>query len=305
VPIRNSRWFIEALSPEEGHLHGIIRGLYSAQTPFQSLDILELGSYGKSLVLDGKIQSSVTDEFIYHEILVHPALLAHPEPRRVFIVGGGEGATLREVLRHASVREVLMVDIDAEVVARCREHLPELHQGAFDDPRVTLRFLDARRYLEETADRFDAIIIDISEPVEAGPAYLLFTREFYEVVRARLTPGGAVALQAGTVSVGDLACYAAIQATLRSAFPVVAPAWAAVPCFALPWGFAVATLGEDPAAWEPAEVDRRIAARIRGELRYYDGPTHRMSFLLPKHVRRRLATETRLIEDNHPLFTFH
>ncbi len=304
MPLRNYRWFIEYFSAEEGHLHGIRQVLFSKQTPFQSLDILDLGSYGKALVLDGRIQSSNRDEFIYHEILVHPAMLCHPEPRRVFIVGGGEGATLREVLRHRSVQRALMVDIDEEVVARCREHLPEWHQGAFDDSRTELRYLDARRYLEETSEIFDVVIIDISEPIEEGPAYLLFTREFYEVVRDRLSPAGVISLQAGTVSLNDLECFAAINKTLEEVFPVVAPFWASVPSFALPWGFALASKQQDPRALKPQDVDKLVADRITGTLRYYDGITHQMSLLLPKHIRTRLASQTRVIEDNHPLYTW-
>jgi spermidine synthase len=304
MPLKNYRWFIEYFSAEEGHLHGIRHVLFSKQTPFQSLDIVELGSYGKALVLDGRIQSSIRDEFIYHEMLVHPAMLCHPEPRTVFIVGGGEGATLREVLRHRSVQRALMVDIDEEVVRRCREFLPEWHQGAFDDARTELRFVDARKYLEETAETFDVVIIDISEPIEEGPAYLLFTKEFYEIVRDRLSVAGVVSLQAGTVSLNDLACFTAIHKTLERVFPVVAPAWASVPSFALPWGFSVATKQHDPRALSPADVDKLVADRISGELRYYDGITHQAGFLLPKHIRMRLAGETRIIEDNHPLFAW-
>src|SRR3972149_640904 len=226
MPIKNFRWFIESLTPEEGHLHGIRRVLFSTHPPYQSLDILELGSYGKALVLDGKIQSSLLDEFIYHESLVHPAMLAHPAAKRVFIVGGGEGATLREVLRHPTVERVLMVDIDEEVVNRCKEFLPEWHKGSFDDPRAEVRFLDARRYLEETQERFDVIIIDISEPVEEGPA--------------------------------------------------------CIPCFALPWGFSVASKRPAPRQLGPDVVDPLIADRITADLRYYDGLTHPMSFLPPK-----------------------
>ncbi|MBI5166586.1 MAG: polyamine aminopropyltransferase [candidate division NC10 bacterium] len=305
MPIKNYRWFIEPLSPEEGHLHGIKGVLYSGQTNYQTMDILELGSYGKSLVLDGKIQSSLADEFIYHEALVHPAMLAHPQPEHVFIVGGGEGATLREVLRHRTVKRVLMVDIDEEVVEKCRIHLPEWHQGSFTDPRVELQYLDARKYLEETRETYDAIVIDISEPVEEGPAYLLFTKEFYEIVRERLNPQGVISLQAGTVSPASLECFSAIHKTLSLVFPVVAPYWAAIPCFALPWGFAVASAESDPRTLSPATIDRLITERIEGELRYWDGLTHQMSFLLPKHIRARLKREERIIEDNHPLFTYH
>jgi spermidine synthase len=197
-----------------------------------------------------------------------------------------------------------MVDIDEEVVARSRELLPEWHQGAFEDPRVELRYLDARRYLEETAEIFDVIIIDISEPIEEGPAYLLFTKEFYEIVRERLAPAGVIALQAGTVSLNDLDCYSAIQRTLAQVFPVVCPAWSSIPSFALPWGFSVASKQHDPRLFLPKDVDGRIGGRIQGALRYYDGITHQAVFLLPKHIRMRLASETRIIEDNHPFFTW-
>ncbi|RPI09319.1 MAG: spermidine synthase [Zetaproteobacteria bacterium] len=304
MPLKNYRWFIEYFSPEEGHLHGIREVLFSRQTPIQSMDILELGSYGKSLVLDGRIQSTSRDEFIYHEVLVHPAMLTHPDPRRVFIVGGGEGATLREVLRHRTVERALMVDIDEEVVARCRELLPEWHQGAFEDPRTVLRYLHVLLNEEATTESFDVIVIDISEPIEEGPAYLLFTKEFYEIVRERLAPAGVIALQAGTVSLNDLDCYSAIQHTLAQVFPVVCPAWASVPSFALPWGFSVASKDRDPRSFRPDEVDKLIADRIRGTLRYYDGITHQAGFLLPKHTRARLAKEARVIEDNHPLFAW-
>jgi spermidine synthase len=231
-------------------------------------------------------------------------MLAHPAPRRVFIVGGGEGATLREVLRHRSVERAVMVDIDDEVITRCRELLPEWHQGAFDDPRTEVRSLDARKYLEETSETFDVIIIDISEPIEEGPAYLLFTREFYEIVRERLSPEGVISLQAGTVSLNDLECYAAIHTTLKAVFPVVAPCWASVPSFALPWGFGLASKQLDPRTLRPEDVDKMIADRIAGQLRYYDGITHQLTFLLPKHIRARLAADERVIEDNHPLFAW-
>ncbi len=305
MPIKSSRWYIEAFGPAEAHVHGIRQILFSKQTAFQAVDIYDLESYGKALILDSKIQSSALDEFIYHEILVHPALLIHPNPRRIFIVGGGEGATIRELLRHRTVERVVMVDIDQEVVEGCRQHLPEWHQGCFDDPRVEVLHLDARKYLEERDETFDVIIVDISEPIVEGPAYLLFTKEFYEVARHRLSPEGTIALQAGTVSLVDLTCFAAIHKTLQAVFPVVAPCWAAIPSFTVPWGFSVATKGPDPRAFAPATIDRLAAERIKGALRYYDGETHQMSFLLPKHIRTRLAEERRLIEDNHPLYIYH
>jgi spermidine synthase len=302
---KSHSWFHDYLSPHESHVHGIKSTIYSRQSPFQQIEILETESYGRCLILDGKMQSSETDEFIYHEALVHPALLTHPNPRRGFIVGGGEGATLREMLRYRSMEHVLMVDIDEEVVSSCRTHLPEWHRGAFDDPRTELRYCDARKYLEETTDVYDIIIIDISEPVEEGPAYLLYTREFYRMVMERLTPNGLIALQAGTTSLTNLLNLSAVYQTLRTAFPVVCPYQAIIPSFGLPWGFILASKSEDPRQIPAAKIDTRIAQRIEGDLRYYDGQMHGGQFILPKHVRIQMEKEERIIEDNQPLFTYN
>lgn len=302
---KSYKWYIEYTSPEEGHMHSIQKLHYSSQTKFQSMEIMDSGSYGRCLVLDGKIQSSQADEFIYHEALVHPAMLTHPDPKRVFIVGGGEGATLREVLRHKTVEYCMMVDIDQEVVEKSKELLPEWHEGAFDDPRTDLRFLDARKYLEETKDIYDVIIIDISEPVEEGPAYLLFTREFYEIVNERLSPGGVISLQAGTTALHQLLNFTSVNKTISAVFPVVAPYQADIPSFGLPWGFTLASKDDDPRKFSQKRVDGMISERIRGTLRYYDGITNQGMFQLPKHIRKALAEETKVIEDNAPLFTYN
>ncbi|HET7319362.1 MAG TPA: spermidine synthase, partial [Nitrospirota bacterium] len=203
------------------------------------------------------------------------------------------------------VEYCMMVDIDQEVVEKSKELLPEWHQGAFDDPRTDLRFMDARKYLEETSDSYDAIIIDISEPVEEGPAYLLFTREFYEIVKERLSPDGTISLQAGTTALHQLLNFTAVDKTLRSVFPVVAPYNVSIPSFGLPWGFTLASKNLDPRTFTPEHVNDLIRKRIKGENRYYDGITNQGMYLLPKHIRKAMAEETRIIEDNAPLFTYH
>lgn len=300
---RTSKWFFEYLSPDELHGHSIVETVYHARTKFQEMDILLTGSYGKALVLDGKLQSNETDEFIYHEAIVHPAFIAHPTgPERVMVVGGGEGATLREVLRHRSVKRALMCDIDEEVVFACRRHLPSYSAGAFEDPRAELRFEDARKYLERTRERFDAIVIDIPDPVEEGPAYLLYTTEFYQLVRDRLTDHGVITLQAGTAAVHLLFNLTSVVATLRTAFPVVRPFVANVSAFGLPWGFVLATKGPDPRQLSAEEVDRRIRDRVDAPLRWYDGEANLGLFRLAKFLREALGTQGRIIRDNEPLF---
>ena len=296
------KWFFETTTPVEGHTHAIARTIASRQTRFQLMEIMETLSYGKCLVLDGRIQSSQGDEFIYHEALVHPGLLSHPEPRRAMVIGGGEGATVREILRHRTIDHCLMVDIDDEVVAECRRHLPEMHQGAFDDPRTRLLHEDARAYLEGTDERFDLIVVDLVEPLEEGPACLLFTREFYTLVRDRLTDHGVMTMQAGMTKVNELGFFAAVNRTLRDVFPVVAPYQAFISCFGTPWGFIVASKGLDPRVQSTADIDDLIAARLNAkDLGYWDGTTHQHAFNLPKFIRRAVAESTRVITDASPL----
>ena len=160
--------------------------LYEGKTRYQSARVVA-ASLGVCLVLDGKIQSSERDEFIYHEGLVQPAMIAHPGPETVFIAGGGEGATLREALSHQTVKKAVMVEIDGEVTALSRKYLPTLSRGAFKDKRAELHHADAREYLAKSKEKYDIIIIDLPDPIEEGPAYRLFTKEFYNIVLGRLT----------------------------------------------------------------------------------------------------------------------
>jgi len=265
------------------------------------MEILETASYGKCLVLDGRIQSSVADDFIYHETLVHPAMVLHPGPESALVIGGGEGATLREILRYRSIRRAVMVDIDGRVVAACRDHLPEMHQGAFDDPRTELRHEDARGWLERTSERFDVAIVDLTEPLEEGPACLLFTREFYQLLSDRLTPHGTLALQAGMTKLGELDFYAAMNRTLQAVFPFVGPYQSFIPCFGTPWGFAVCGKRDDPVALTTAVIDQRVAERVTGTLRFYDGLAHQHMLSLPVFLRKVIADCRRVITDAEPL----
>ncbi len=298
---KNYKWFFETTTPVEGHTHAILRTIASAQTKFQQMEILETASYGKCLVLDGRIQSSEADEFIYHEALVHPGLLGHPAPERAMVIGGGEGATLREILRYRTITRALMVDIDGEVVEQCKRHLPEMHRGAFDDPRTELRHSDARAFLEETDERFDLVVVDLTEPLEEGPACRLFTREFYTLIRERLTDQGALTMQAGMTKVNEIFFFTAVHRTLKEVFPVVAPYQSFISCYGTPWGFIFAGKGADPRSLSPGTVNALIADRITGELLYWDGQTHQHAFALPKFIRRALESQERVITDDHPL----
>ena len=300
--MKGSRWFEDHITPDMVQLHRVIETVYSGRTQFQSVEVIESGAFSRCLVLDGKIQSSETDEFIYHEALVQPAMTTHPNPETVFIAGGGEGATLREVLRHPSVKKVVMVDIDGEVIDICRQHLPSWHQGSFDDHRLQLHITDARGYLEGCGESFDVMVLDLPEPLEEGPATTLHTREFYQLVGDRLGSEGLISLQAGSASWGSCECFTAIVNTLSAVFPLVFPYTAHVPSYASMWGFAVAS--RNMSLLSPAGIDRRLASRIKDGLRFYDGLTHQRLFALPRNLREALEGEKRVITETEPLFIY-
>ncbi len=303
-PDNKHNWFPDHISPDLTVMHSIREKIYSGRTKFQSVDIIKTGGFGTCLILDGKIQSSEADEFIYHEALVHPAMLTHPQPERVFIAGGGEGATLREVLKHKTVKRVVMVDIDEEVVDLCRRFLPLWHEKAFDDPRTELHFVDARKYLDESSEEFDVIIIDLADPLEEGPARLLYTEEFYRLVKQRLGPAGIMSVQAESSEWANLDNFAAIVSTLGNVFPVACPYQVHVPAFLGLWGFVSASQSLDPSQLTPEEIDTRIATRISRELKSYDGLTHQAMFTLPKHIRQQLAASKRVITDQEPISAY-
>lgn len=293
----SDQWFRDEITKAFIQLHAIEARIYAGKTLFQAVEIFQAREWGKCLVLDGKMQSAELDEFIYHEALVHPALVSHACPRTVFVAGGGEGATLREVLMHRSVQRAVMVDIDAELVSLCRRFLPEWQRGAFDDPRTELLHLDARQYLEDSAERFDVVVVDITDPVEDSLSGRLYTREFYELVRSRLAPGGLIAVQGGAANWHDCALFGAVLHTLRQVFADVLPYQVHVPSFGGMWGFALAGSQPDILTLGAVEIDGRLDARTPRPPRSYDGVAHEGMVSLPRHLRRRFSESSTVITD--------
>ncbi|MDP2659630.1 MAG: fused MFS/spermidine synthase [Dehalococcoidia bacterium] len=278
----------------------VLNEILVARTRYQRLEVLDTIPFGRCLFLDDKIQSAEADEFLYHEALAHPALIAHPNPRRVLIVGSGEGALLREVLRHRTVERVLMLDIDPEVVQACKKHLLPWHEGSFDDPRVELIHVDARAHLLGAPEVFDCILVDVTDPLAGGPAYRLFTREFYHLASARLTQDGTMAVQAESTDLGVHEGHLSIVETLRSVFPHVAPYRVHVPSFGESWGFVLASKTKDLTSITSAEVDETLARRGCLGLRSYDGEGHALLFSQPLYLRA--SAPVPIITDKQPLF---
>lgn len=303
TPPSDGVWHYEYITPRLLQAERVDRVIYSGKTNFQSVTIQDTSCFGRSLVLDNKTQSTELDEFVYHEGLIHPAFIAHEEPKDIFVAGGGEGATIREAFSYNSVQNVIMVDIDAEVVKLCREYLPNHHQGAFDDPRLQIHHEDAFGFLKRLDDSFDVAVIDLPDPLEGGPAYLLYTREFYETVLNRLRPGGLIVAQAGPTGPAFYEqCFAAVANTIATVFDSVSLYEIFVPSFGSTWGFVVGSLGPEPALLNAMHIDKQISVRLNRTLRYYDGITHQGMFSLPKYLRDALVSENRVISLDSPLF---
>lgn len=297
-------WLSDKLSNNLIQQHRLEEVLYEGKTQYQSVRVVRLTSLGVCLVLDGKIQSSEKDEFIYHEALVHPAMITHPGPETVFIAGGGEGVTLREVLAHQTVKRAVMVEIDGEVTALSQKYLPGLSRGAFKDKRAELHHTDARDFLVKSKEKYDVIVIDLPDPIEEGPAYRLFTREFYRIVLDRLTEDGLISVQAGSASLTELLNLTAVNHTLQSVFPIVITGVVTIPTYGGPWGLCFASRKLDPSRLSAGEVDKRIATRSLKGLKFYDELTHRGMFSLPLYLREALARQRRLITDKTPLYLY-
>ena len=298
----SGNWFIESVYTDLNVMLKVREVFYSGSTAYQKVEVIDSELFGRSLVLDGKTQSTERDEHIYHETLVHPAMLCHPDPKQVFIGGGGEGGTLREVLCHNSVEMVTMVDLDSEVVALCRQYLPNHHLGSFDDPRTNLIHEDARAYLQNTPDLYDVIILDLVDPLEGGTAALLYTQEFYALAKARLNSGGVLVTQSGPAGLLSFKeCFTTIFNTLGTLFDHIKAVQVHVPAFQTLWGF---TIVSDTAFPEVSEDDAEfeLARRLSKKLKYLDGVSYSNMHSLLKFQRDGLRTEKRINKDSDPVF---
>jgi thermospermine synthase len=285
-------WIEEDLGPDFRWSYRASSILFSGKSKYQEIDLVDTPTFGKVLLLDGKMQSTESDEKVYHELLVHPTLLHHPCPKTVFIMGGGEGATAREVLRHKTVETLVMADIDQVVVDACSKHLSR-NKHAFADPRLNLIIADARAQLESWPHKFDVIIGDLADPLDGGPCYQLYTQEFYQtVVRKKLNPDGVFVTQSGPASFNSCTeVFTCIHKTLASVFPKVLPYAQHIPSFCDTWGYNLAFTSHTQEVLKPEELDQRAAERIVGEMEFLDGQTFVGLCQLNKAVRQALANE--------------
>ncbi|MHB8511551.1 MAG: polyamine aminopropyltransferase [Actinomycetota bacterium] len=252
--------------------------LHEERSAFQHIEVYSHQTFGNMLVLDGLVQTTIKDEFCYHEMLTHVPLISHEDPKRVLIIGGGDGGTLRRVLEHPGVETAVMIEIDERVTEVCKKYLPQIAGGAFSDPRATVLFEDGNAYIHDTREPFDAIIVDSSDPV--GPGVVLFSTEFYEACLSALNPNGVLSAQIGTPFYFPDEFKLAVT-NARASFPRVAPYLGAVPTYpGTTWGF---MLCGDQFPIDAGTAMKR--ATERGiQSRYWTPRVNEAAFALPRFV---------------------
>lgn len=279
-----AKWFSETLHSTVRQALRVKKVLYSGKSLFQKMLVLDTESFGRALILDGVVQTTEKDEFIYHEMMAHVPLFSHPNPKRVLIIGGGDGGILREVLKHP-VEEAYLVEIDEQVITLCKKYLKTICRNAFTDPRTRVVVEDGAKFIVSQRQPFDVVIIDSTDPI--GPAKVLFSKKFYQDVKQLLCPSGILVRQTGSTFLQAnewIQNYRQVKSFFDQAHPFVV----AIPTYI--GGFfslLFASSGIDPGA-----LDRvGLAARF-GELglatRYYNPEIHESSFQLPENMRSRI-----------------
>jgi spermidine synthase len=296
-------WFAEPPFGGYQQRYRVLRRIHAERTDWQTLEVLDLESVGRTLVLDGRFQTSVGDEFTYHEPLVHVPLCAHPNPRQVLIIGGGDGGALRQVLLHRTVERVVQVEIDRGVVDVAKRFLPEISGGAFDDPRVELHIADGADFIGATSERFDVVLVDSTDPV--GPAAPLIGAAFLGSAREILNSPGLMVMQSGSPLTQPREWVATVSAFKRT-FPMVRPYLGWVPIYpGVLWSWVAGSRDLDPAAIDDITVSARLEG-VRGQLHIYNPGVHRAAFALPTFVQKlaeqdRSPTAGELRGIGHPL----
>lgn len=276
-------WYTEKHSENVGITMRVTQTLYSGNSEYQQLDVLNTVEYGRMMLLDGLVMLTERDEFVYHDMIVHPALFVHPNPERVLVIGGGDGGSIREIMKHPQVKEAVLCEIDALVIEKSIELLPEVAcEIDGSNPRVTLHVDDGLAYIRTHQNSFDVILVDSTDPI--GPAVGLFEEDFYRLVHAALRPDGIMVAQSESPFY-----HARIQRdmyrNIRSVFPIAEMYQAFIPTYPSGyWSFAFASKKYHPVK----DFTRARAAERTFYTKYYNEDLHLGAFMLPTFARENI-----------------
>lgn len=279
--------FLEKLYPSYGQQFKVDEVLFEVKTEHQHLIVFENAMFGRVMALDGIIQTTQNDEFIYHEMMTHVPVLAHGKTKSVLIIGGGDGGILRETVKHSNIEKIVQVEIDAAVIDTCKKYLPGHSDGAFDDPRVQIVIDDGVEYVNNTDQTFDIVISDSTDPI--GPGEVLYTSRYYQGCKRCLNPGGIMVAQNGVAFMQmdeTITTFKRFQPTFKAPWFYTA----AVPTYI--GGVMSFAFGSDQLEQRQIPLDelthRYKTANIN--TRYYTSAIHQASFALPKYIEDSLLT---------------
>jgi len=271
-------WFTEDQTKDLRISCRVKKVLYNEVSQFQKVAVLDTVEFGRMLILDNVIQTTERDEFVYHEMITHPGLVTHPNPRRVLVIGGGDGGTIREVIKHQAVEKAVHVEIDEKVIEAAKMYMPTLSSG-LDDPRVEIRVEDGIRHVAEHKDIYDIIIVDSTDPV--GPAVGLFSEEFYRRIYNALKEDGLFIAQTESPFF-NRELIQNVQQTLSGIFPITRLYYGVVPTYpGGAWTFSMGSKKYDPLEVKPGDIPEL-------DTKWYSPAIHHSAFVLPPFVKRYL-----------------
>ncbi|MDR3011715.1 MAG: polyamine aminopropyltransferase [Chitinispirillales bacterium] len=294
------RIFHESLNPDFGYYYTINKTLKKATTKYQKIELVDSNEFGRVLMLDGITQTADKNDYMYHEPMVHPAMCAHPKPRSVLVVGGGDGGIIREILKYPSVKRIELAELDAGVVRFSKKYLKNVHGGCFDDPRVNVNIVDGRKFTSDHPGEFDVVIMDMTDPL--GPSKMLYTKEFYRLTKRAMRDRSGIFVMHTESPIARPKAFSCILKTLGSVYKNVNSLYMYVQMYSVLWSIAVVSDEIDLAAARPAAVDKKLARLGIGGLKMYNGATH-ASMLTPyPYITEILSKRARVITDARPDF---
>ncbi len=270
------------LNPHAGYGYTATERLAEIQSPYQRVEVYDTPQFGRAFRLDGRLMTSEGDEFFYHECMTHPAMLSHPSPESVLVIGGGDGGSSEELAKHPSVQRIVMAELDPVVIEISKRWLGSIHRGVFDDPRLEVKIGDGFEFVQSTSERFDLIVLDLTDP--DTPAFRLYSEEFFRMCQRILKPGGMLTLHLGS-PVYQADSVRRNAGHLHRVFKHVAPMSLFIPLYGSLWCLAVASDSVDCRALTTETIAQRMSDRRISGLRYYHPAVHGALFTLPVFVQ--------------------
>lgn len=268
-------WFTEKQTPALGITCAINKTLHREKSIYQDIAVIDTVQFGRMLVLDGMVMTTEKDEFVYHEMISHVALFTHPNPQRVLVVGGGDGGAIREILKHKTVSEAVLAEIDERVIEVSKEYLPSISSG-LGDVRVNIQVADGIKHVEEHENYYDVILVDSTEPI--GPAEGLFAKQFYQSIYRSLKDDGIMVAQTESPFVNADLIKKVFQ-DIKQIFPITKLYQASIPTY--PSGLWTFTLGSKK--YDPTSTD--ISGKMPFDTKYYNFEVHKGAFMLPEMTK--------------------